>query len=53
VNLMQLARSFIASDKLAAPIGMWWILIPVFAGAARVFARQYAVRKPRDAELVS
>ena len=53
VNLMQLARSFIASDKLAAPIGMWWILIPVFAGAAWVFARQYAIRKPRDAEVAS
>jgi len=53
VNLMQLARSFIASGKLAAPIGMWWILIPVFVGAAWVFARQYAVRKPRDAELAS
>lgn len=47
-NLMTLARSFIASGKLAAPIGMWWVLVPVFIGAAWVFARQYAPRKPRD-----
>lgn len=53
VNLMTLGRSFIASGKLAAPVGMWWILIPVFAGAAWAFARQYAVRKPRDAEVAS
>jgi lipopolysaccharide export system permease protein len=52
-DLMQLARSFIASGKVAAPVGMWWILIPVFIGAAWVFARQYAIRKPRDAETVS
>jgi hypothetical protein len=32
---------------------MWWILIPVFVGAAWVFARQYAVRKPRTAEVAS
>ncbi|MGH8182170.1 MAG: LPS export ABC transporter permease LptF [Rhodanobacteraceae bacterium] len=49
INLMILARSLIASDKLAAPIGMWWVLLPVFAGAAWVFARQYAARKPRTA----
>ena len=47
MNLMTLARTFIASGKLAAPIGMWWVLVPVFAGAAWVFAKQYAVRKPR------
>jgi lipopolysaccharide export system permease protein len=49
VNLMTLGRSFIASGKLAAPIGMWWVLIPVFAGAAWVFARQYATRRPSAA----
>jgi lipopolysaccharide export system permease protein len=48
-NLMLLARSFIASGKVAAPIGMWWVLAPVFAGAAWGFARQYATRKPRGA----
>lgn len=48
VNLMTLGRSFIASGKVAAPVGMWWVLVPVFAGAAWVFARQYAARKPRD-----
>ena len=53
VNLMTLGRSFIASGKLAAPVGMWWILIPVFVGAAWVFARQYANRKPRAAEAAS
>jgi lipopolysaccharide export system permease protein len=45
MNLVTLARSFIASGKLPAPIGMWWVLLPVFAGAAWVFARQYAVRR--------
>ncbi|HJR13052.1 MAG TPA: LPS export ABC transporter permease LptF [Rhodanobacteraceae bacterium] len=49
MNLMTLARTFIASGKLAAPIGMWWVLVPVFAGAGWVFAKQYAVRKPRAA----
>ena len=49
MNLMTLARSFIASGKLAAPIGMWWVLLPVFVGAAWAFARQYATRKPRVA----
>ncbi len=47
VNLMTLARSLIAGGKLAAPIGMWWVLLPVFAGAAWVFARQYATRSAR------
>ena len=50
MNLMTLARTFIASGKLAAPLGMWWVLVPVFIGAAWVFARQYATRKPRSAE---
>lgn len=49
MNLMTLARNFIATGKLAAPIGMWWVLVPVFLGAAWVFARQYAIRKPRGA----
>jgi lipopolysaccharide export system permease protein len=49
MNLMTLARSFIASGKLAAPVGMWWVLLPVFVGAAWVFARQYATRRPRYA----
>jgi lipopolysaccharide export system permease protein len=48
-NLMTLARMFIASDKLPAPAGMWWVLVPVFVGAAWVFARQYATRKLRGA----
>lgn len=48
MNLMTLARRFIASGMLPAPIGMWWVLLPVFLGAAWVFARQYATRKPRD-----
>lgn len=47
LNLMTLARNFIATGKLAAPFGMWWVLVPVFIGAAWVFARQYATRKPR------
>lgn len=47
MNLMTLARSFIATGKLAAAIGMWWVLLPVFAGAVWVFARQYAVHRPR------
>ena len=46
MNLMTLARSFIATGKLAAAIGMWWVLLPVFAGAVWVFARQYAVHRP-------
>ena len=53
MNLMTLARTFIASGKLAAPLGMWWVLVPVFVGAAWVFARQYATRKPRAHEAAS
>ena len=49
VNLMTLARMFIASGKLPALAGMWWVLVPVFIGAAWVFARQYAIRRPRGA----
>jgi lipopolysaccharide export system permease protein len=49
VNLMTLARMFIATGKLPASAGMWWVLVPVFLGAAWVFARQYATRKPRGA----
>lgn len=49
MNLMTLGRNFITTGKLPAPIGMWWVLVPVFAGAAWVFARQYAIRKPRAA----
>lgn len=48
LNLMVLGRSFIASGKLPAPVGMWWVLLPAFIGAAWVFARQYATRKPHD-----
>ncbi|TAN04649.1 MAG: LPS export ABC transporter permease LptF [Rhodanobacteraceae bacterium] len=47
MNLMTLARSFIASGKLTAPVGLWWVLLPVFIGAAWVFARQYATRTAR------
>ncbi|MGH8215065.1 MAG: LPS export ABC transporter permease LptF [Rhodanobacteraceae bacterium] len=46
MNLMVLARSFIASGKVPALTGMWWILVPVFVGSAWAFARQYAPRKP-------
>jgi lipopolysaccharide export system permease protein len=49
MNLMTLSRSFIASGKLSAPLGMWWILVPIFVGAAWFFARQYMVRRPRRA----
>lgn len=49
MNVMTLARSFIASGKLPAAAGMWWVLVPVFAGAAWAFARQYATRRPRVA----
>lgn len=49
LNLMTLGRTFIASGKLAAPVGMWWVLLPVFLGAAWIFARQYAERHPRTA----
>lgn len=49
MNLMTLARTFIATGKLAAPFGMWWVLLPVFIGAALAYARQYATRKPRHA----
>ncbi|HEX7370543.1 MAG TPA: LPS export ABC transporter permease LptF [Rhodanobacteraceae bacterium] len=45
--LMTLARELIQSGKVAAPVGMWWVLVPVFAAAAWVYARQYATRKPR------
>jgi len=46
MNLMTLGRSFIASGKLPALAGMWWILVPVFLGAAWAFVRQYTPRKP-------
>ncbi len=45
VNLMTLSRVSIASGKLPAAIGMWWVLLPVFALGAILFARQYAARK--------
>ena len=45
MNLVILARALIASGKLPAPIGMWWVLLPVFAGAAWAYARQYAMRQ--------
>lgn len=45
-NLMVLARSFITTGKLPAAFGMWWVLVPVFIGAAWAFTRQYATRKP-------
>ncbi|HEU0276643.1 MAG TPA: LPS export ABC transporter permease LptF [Rhodanobacteraceae bacterium] len=49
MNLMTLARTFIASGKLAPPLGMWWVLLPVFVIGAVAFARQYATCKPRVA----
>jgi lipopolysaccharide export system permease protein len=49
MNLMILGRNFIAGGQLPAQAGMWWILVPVFLGAAWVFARQYTPRKPRGA----
>ncbi|MDE2270956.1 MAG: LPS export ABC transporter permease LptF [Xanthomonadaceae bacterium] len=45
MNLVTLARTFIASGKIPASVGMWWVLLPVFAGAAWAYARQYAVRR--------
>lgn len=45
MNLMVLMRYFIAGGKLAVSIGIWWVLLPVFIGAASAFAKQYAVRK--------
>ncbi|HET7611712.1 MAG TPA: LPS export ABC transporter permease LptF [Rhodanobacteraceae bacterium] len=50
MNLMVLGRSFIASGALPALAGMWWLLVPVFAGSAFAFARQYAPRRPRGVE---
>lgn len=47
-DLMILARNFLTTGKLPMALGMWWVLVPVFIGAAWVFARQYAKRKPRD-----
>ncbi|MGH8192106.1 MAG: LPS export ABC transporter permease LptF [Rhodanobacteraceae bacterium] len=47
MDLMTFGREFIASGRLPALVGMWWILLPVFIGAAWAFARQYALRKPR------
>ncbi|MGH8114129.1 MAG: LPS export ABC transporter permease LptF [Rhodanobacteraceae bacterium] len=47
MDMMTFGREFIASGRLPAPVGMWWILLPVFVGAAWAFARQYALRKPR------
>ncbi|MBS0432981.1 MAG: LPS export ABC transporter permease LptF [Proteobacteria bacterium] len=48
-NLMILARTFIAEGKQPALLGMWWVQLPVFALAAWLFSRQYAIRKPRAA----
>jgi lipopolysaccharide export system permease protein len=45
MNLVTLTRTFIASGKIPASVGMWWVLLPVFAGAAWAYARQYAVRR--------
>lgn len=42
--MMQLGRSLIAGGKLPAIVGLWWVLLPVFIGAAIVYARQYRVR---------
>jgi lipopolysaccharide export system permease protein len=42
MNLVTLARTFIASGKLPATVGMWWVLLPVLAGAAWAYALQYA-----------
>lgn len=44
-NLLVLARTFIAQDKVPAALGLWWVLIPVFVLSAWLFARQYAVRR--------
>lgn len=45
MNLTILTRFFIADGKLPASVGMWWVLLPVFIGAAWVFAKQYAIRR--------
>ncbi len=50
MNVMTLARTFIATGKLAPAIGLWWVLLPVFVLGALAFARQYASRKPRRME---
>lgn len=44
-NLLILARTFIAQGKMPAALGMWWVLLPVFAFAAFLFTRQYAKRR--------
>lgn len=44
-NLSIVTRIYIASGKLAAGVGMWWILAPVFAAAVWVFTGQYAVHR--------
>ncbi|MGH8165199.1 MAG: LptF/LptG family permease, partial [Rhodanobacteraceae bacterium] len=46
-NLLILARTFIAQGKAPAALGLWWVLVPVFALAAWLFARQYAQRRVR------
>jgi len=46
-NLLILARTFIAQGKAPAALGLWWVLLPVFALAAWLFARQYANRRVR------
>jgi lipopolysaccharide export system permease protein len=50
MNVMTLARTFITTGKVPPPVGMWWVLVPVFVLGALAFARQYAVRRPRTAE---
>ncbi|HEX7326587.1 MAG TPA: LPS export ABC transporter permease LptF [Rhodanobacteraceae bacterium] len=47
MNLMVVTRMYIGGGRLAASFGMWWILLPVFAGAAWTFARQHAVHGVR------
>lgn len=44
-NLLILARTFIAQGKMPAAMGLWWVLIPVFAFAAFLFARNYTARR--------
>jgi lipopolysaccharide export system permease protein len=45
VNLLTLGRTFIAGGKVPATVGMWWVIVPLFALAAILFIRQYAARR--------
>lgn len=52
-NMLIIARTFIAQDKMPAALGLWWVLLPVSVFAAFLFARQYAARRPRVQAVMS